>query len=695
MTQRKATSSTQGFQQTPRFWRGVRSNAFWLWAILLVAAFLRLWQIGTIPPGFHFDEAFEGLEAWRILKDPAYRPIFLTGNFGVPPLNAYLNALTFFLVDRFSLGEADGLVGPTAMRTTAALFGTLGVLLIYALARELTYFDRKEQLSRAFPLFAAATLATMRWHIHFSRMGIEPIYVPLIWSGALWQLLRGWRTGSRLSFATSGLFLAAGMYAYQSAWFIPLLLIPVALHLLLDARQPRISDDVPNATRISGLFITATVAALLFAPLAWFFLKNMDLIFLRPTQLLIVGETGSPADSTFGANLWATANMFGPFGSPGDLDPRRNIPGFPALNLWQAIPFYLGLALALWRVRMPAYSIPLIGLVGLLLPGVFTEYAPHFHRILGAAAPVALLCGVGLDALWTWRPQAWNRWIVIGLLLAAGATASWNYFGRWATRPDLFYAFDVGLWDAGKWMAQQPRDTRLYLTPRTSDHATLAFALKTAPKEHPQPLSFDGRHIFPLTDGRNPQPEAYVVIEHEDFRTPLMIAGALPAAQVVRDILDDEGNLYARISQRPINSVAARPPQNPLQVELGDGISLIGYDIEPDALHPGDILYLQLHWLVDATPDEDWTVFTHLLALGEESSETLVAGHDSIPGAGSLPTGNWLPGMRILDEYQITLPADLPPGEYLLTTGLYRADGARLPADGRELALGEVRIEAP
>ena len=67
-------------------------------AIVIVAATLRLWDIGQLPPGFHFDESFEGLEAWHILTDPTYRPVFLTGNFGVPPLNAYANAITFCAV---------------------------------------------------------------------------------------------------------------------------------------------------------------------------------------------------------------------------------------------------------------------------------------------------------------------------------------------------------------------------------------------------------------------------------------------------------------------------------------------------------------------------------------------------------------------------------------------------------------------
>lgn len=62
----------------------------------------------------------------------------------------------------------------------------------------------------------------MRWHIHFSRMGIELfLYVPLVWIMATWLLFRGWRTGSWLILGGSGVALAAGMYTYQGAWIVP------------------------------------------------------------------------------------------------------------------------------------------------------------------------------------------------------------------------------------------------------------------------------------------------------------------------------------------------------------------------------------------------------------------------------------------------------------------------------------------
>jgi len=667
-------------------------------ALVLTAAALRLWRIDSLPPGFHFDESFEGLEAWRILTDPSYRPIFLAGNFGVTPLNAYANALTFAL-----FGLVGGEAGPTAMRTTAAIAGVLGVLAVYALAAELRHLDPR-RLTFAFPLLAAAVLATLRWHIHFSRMGIEPIFVPLLWAAATWLLLRGWRLQSWASFAGCGLMLALAMYAYQGAWIIPFLMLPVVLHLWLSDGPQR------RSARLRGPLVAAGVALLLVLPLAWFFVNNPDLLLLRPTQIAVIGDHPA-APATPWQNAWASALMFVPFGQTGDLDPRRNVPGEPALNWWQFVPFVIGVVVALWRVRNPAYTTLLVGLVGLLLPGFLSEYAPHFHRILGASAPAALLCGLGLDTVVHWglaqsrrTAHRWPVWaagvLVAALILGGAVVAARDYFVRWAALPDLFYAFDTGLWQIGQEIARQPAGTVTYLTPRPADHPTLAFALAvaggtSAEGQDRAPISFDGRQVFPLTAGANAGTEQYAVIQTEDFRTRLLLPEVLPQASIVETITEPDGTVYANVYARPPGSTPVRTPQHALDVALNEAISLDGYDVQPASLHPGEILYLQLYWRVHAAAAEDWTVFTHLLRRDDSNSSSLVqvAGSDSPPGGGSLPTSRWQAGWQVLDEYQIQLPGDLVPGTYTLAAGLYRDDGARLPADGPGILLGDVVIE--
>ncbi len=668
--------------------RGHRLGLFFLFLILAVAIGFRFWRIGETPPGFHLDESFEGLEAWRILTNPDYRPIFLTGNFGVPPFNAYANAVAFGLAGLIGIAP-----GPTVMRMTAAVFGVLGVLAVAAAAGELRRLDGDAaRFSPAFPLFAAASLAVMRWHIHFSRMGIEPILAPLWWGAFIWLYLRGWRTGSWLAFVVSGAVLAACMYSYQGVWVMPFVAVGVAG--LLVVKEMGTDAGVSSLRRpLTGCCLAAATAILLVAPLAWSFWQNPDLLTLRPGQIAVVGGA-APVQGGVLDNLWATAAMFWPLGATGDLDPRRNLPGESALGIWLAIPFFIGLAIAVLKIRRVAMQIVLFSLAALLAVGVVSEYAPHFHRILGAAGPAAILCGAGLDAIWQWRPRRIQavRYASIALLVIAAFAAWQQYFVRWANLPDLYYAFDVGLWDVGRWSASQPAQTPIYLTPRFADHPTLAFAWKTQSNAHPPPVTFDGRNIFPLAAQPPPQRELYAVIEHEDFRTPLLLPDIFPSAQVTRTFVDANGQTYAAVYVREPGMEAQRPPFVARNIDLGDGIKLLGYDVQPAHPRPGDTLYVQYHWLVQDKPTQEWTVFTHLIA-PEPGAATPLAGKDSPPGNGSLPTTAWQPGWRILDEYQITLPANLPAGDYELVFGLYAPDGARLPTTGTPATLGTVTVE--
>ena len=114
------------------------------------------------------------------------------------------------------------------------------------------------------------------------------------------------------------------------------------------------------------------------------------------------------------------------------------------------------------------------------------------------------------------------------------------------------------------------------------------------------------------------------------------------------------------------------------------GFDLVGFDLDraESAYRPGDIVYLQLWWRATGDPGKDWTVFTHLLGPAKPDGNRVWAGSDAQPGQGSVPTTTWAPGDLILDEYQLQLPPDAPPGDYEIEVGLYNpaANGARAVA---------------
>jgi hypothetical protein len=131
-----------------------------------------------------------------------------------------------------------------------------------------------------------------------------------------------------------------------------------------------------------------------------------------------------------------------------------------------------------------------------------------------------------------------------------------------------------------------------------------------------------------------------------------------------------------------------REPAIPLEVTVGDGIDLVGYDILPEHVQAGASLYLQYHWQVVDQPSSDWTVYNHVV----DDGGNVVAGFDSPPGRGSLVTTRWQAGWRVLDEYEVMLPAELPPGDYTLHMGLYDANDNKLPAGGAGIELGTVTL---
>jgi 4-amino-4-deoxy-L-arabinose transferase-like glycosyltransferase len=115
--------------------------------------------------------------------------------------------------------------------------------------------------------------------------------------------------------------------------------------------------------------------------------------------------------------------------------------------------------------------------------------------------------------------------------------------------------------------------------------------------------------------------------------------------------------------------------RHPLGFDLGGQLRLLGYNVE-SGFRPGDNIHLELFWRAMKRPDKDYTVFVHLLG----PDGRMLAQKDNPPASGFYPTTAWTTGELIRDQYDLSIPLDVPAGTYHLQVGLYRADtGARLP----------------
>ncbi|MFQ5886308.1 MAG: glycosyltransferase family 39 protein, partial [Anaerolineae bacterium] len=122
---------------------------------------------------------------------------------------------------------------------------------------------------------------------------------------------------------------------------------------------------------------------------------------------------------------------------------------------------------------------------------------------------------------------------------------------------------------------------------------------------------------------------------------------------------------------------ARLPPRQPLNVNLEDGITLLGYSLAEEEVRAGEIIRLTLFWREEAEVDERYKVFVHLL----NGQGRLLAQRDSEPVGGSTPTTTWVPGEVVADNCGVLLPEDLPPADYHLLVGIY------LPSTGERLSV--------
>ena len=191
------------------------------------------------------------------------------------------------------------------------------------------------------------------------------------------------------------------------------------------------------------------------------------------------------------------------------------------------------------------------------------------------------------------------------------------------------------------------------------------------------------------------------------IRIPASNPGGIQSIQLV--VLDSEGQAVAsavRLTDVTV-TVADRlfevptTISRPERVELGTGVTFLGYDIETPVVKPGGTLRFTLYWQARAPMNTSYKVFTHLLNVYEGQERGMWAQLDRVPVYDSRPTTGWLPGEVFIDRYEVRVDPGAPPGEYVIEIGMYNpATLERLPAmaaghrlEGDRILLEGIRVE--
>ncbi len=131
----------------------------------------------------------------------------------------------------------------------------------------------------------------------------------------------------------------------------------------------------------------------------------------------------------------------------------------------------------------------------------------------------------------------------------------------------------------------------------------------------------------------------------------------------------------------PVRLLTMPAVETAVNITLSEQASLVGFSLEDRTLAAGETINLELVWQAGTEMSESYRVFVHVLG----ADGRIVAQADGLPANWTRPTTGWLPGEFIRDAHRLTLPVELPPGDYTLVTGLYLPNGSRLQQEnGRD-----------
>ncbi len=395
-----------------------RSPSKFGWALLLLAlgtaVFLRVYNLANWPPGLYRDEAFNGLDALRVLDGEF--DLFFAANNGREPLYIWLTALSVALFGRTVL----------AVRLAAAVVGSLTTWLVYKLGR--VWFGWRVGL------LAAWLWAITLWPVHLSRIGLRTILLPAALALTFWLGTEAYRRQIAGWWLAAGVAYGLGFYTYLAIRFTPLLLLALGAFLLWRGRRDWLR-------RGAGWFVLGTAVTLL--PLTLFYLQNPDLLLGRTGQVSIL----NPAIN--GGDLWGTlwrqiGQALGLFFWEGDIILRHNPAGRPFFDWLIAVPFLLGLGWCLKNWRKPAATAVLLWSGVMLGVTILAEDAPHFLRAVGILPGAIFLPALGLAGLWRWQrwPQKVGGGIVTLLVLGSLFVTARDYV-NYNEQPETALLFEA------------------------------------------------------------------------------------------------------------------------------------------------------------------------------------------------------------------------------------------------------------
>lgn len=235
--------------------RGINQEHIYLLAIVILAAFIRLWRLNTSLPIF-YDEgvlSYWGLKVYQSgysLSDPSWIYVSVVWD-RKPSFSAFLFSLSF---------HAFG-VNLFAARFVSAVSGILSVILIWKLAKEL--YD-----SIIIGLMSSLFLSISVFHVWYSRLAMQEALLTLLIIAVILAYYMAIKYENDLFFLLGGLSIGLAINTKQNG---AIAFIIVIFFLL-------IKSEYRYVFKKKAFWLSLVVAAVIHSPfLYWAFTHNFDI----------------------------------------------------------------------------------------------------------------------------------------------------------------------------------------------------------------------------------------------------------------------------------------------------------------------------------------------------------------------------------------------------------------------------------
>ncbi len=402
------------------------NNLFFLLVILLIASFLRFYQLGNNPPSLTWDEAAWGYNAYSLGMDGRdefgrFLPLDYLESFGdfKPPVYAYLDIVPIKI---FGLNEFS-------VRFPSSIFGVLTVLVTYFLTKRIFWNSESKEL---YALLSALFLAISPWHIMLSRAAFEANVATFFIVGGIWLFLKGIQE-KKWYIIISVIFSVLSMYTFNTARIVaPLLVLFLGLTF--------IGKLIENKKQT---FVAVLVGILLILPILGFLFSNQaslrfkevnifsDIEIIKTSNQEIINDSSVWSriihNRRVGYALSYLKHYFDNFNPnflfiKGDGNPKFSTQDVGQMYLWD-LPFFAGGILMLFRKKTGFWwIIPAWLLIG-ILPAATARETPHALRIETILPTFQILTAYGF-AQFLFHVRNYKRLfkpaiVVLGLLLLA------------------------------------------------------------------------------------------------------------------------------------------------------------------------------------------------------------------------------------------------------------------------------------